>query len=55
MKIQCGERSWAEVNVWRKELHRDFEHALTETKLPERPDDEATNCFLIKARKEMVI
>jgi hypothetical protein len=22
----------------KKELHRDFEHALAETKLPERPD-----------------
>ena len=27
----------AEVDAWRKELHRDFEHALAETKLPERP------------------
>lgn len=39
--------------VWRKELHRDFELALAETKLPERPDYEAANCFLIKARREM--
>jgi hypothetical protein len=29
------------------------EHALTETKLPERPDYEAANRFLIKARREM--
>jgi hypothetical protein len=34
-------------------LHHDFEHALTETKLPERPDYEAANRFLIKARREV--
>ncbi len=35
------------------DLHRDFERALAETKLPERPDYEAANRFLIKARREM--
>jgi len=41
------------VDAWRKELHADFERALVETKLPERPDYEAANRFLIKARREM--
>jgi len=41
------------VDAWRKELHRDFELALAETKLPERPDYEAANGLLIKARREM--
>jgi hypothetical protein len=36
---------------WRKELHRDFERALTETKPPERPDYEAANSFLVKVRR----
>jgi hypothetical protein len=45
---------WAEVDQWRKELHHDFEVALSETKLPERPDYEKANAFLIRARKEMV-
>ena len=44
---------WVEVDAWRKELHRDFERALAETKLPERPDYEAANSLLIKARREM--
>jgi hypothetical protein len=44
---------WPEVNAWRKELHRDFERALAETKLPERPDYEAANRFLVKARRAM--
>ena len=37
--------------AWRKELHRDFEHALAETKLPERQDYQAANRFLIGARR----
>jgi uncharacterized protein len=53
LAVKRGELPWAEVDVWRKELHIDFEHALVETKLPERPDYEAANRFLIKARREM--
>ncbi len=53
LAVKRGEMPWAEVDAWRKELHRDFERALAETKLPERPDYEAANRFLIKARREM--
>ena len=53
LAVKRGELPWADVDAWRKELHRDFERALAETKLPERPDYEAANRFLIKARKEM--
>ena len=53
LAVKRGELPWTEVDVWRKELHRDFERALAETKLPERPDYEAANRFLIKARREM--
>jgi len=51
--VNRGEMPWPEVDAWRKELHRDFELALAETKLPERPDYEAANGLLIKARREM--
>lgn len=54
LAVKRGEMPWAEVDAWRKELHRHFERALTETKLPERPDYEAANRFLIKARWEIV-
>jgi hypothetical protein len=54
LAVKRGEVPWATVNTWRKELHRDFERALAETQLPERPDYDAANRFLIKARKEMV-
>jgi predicted nucleotidyltransferase len=52
LTVKRGEMPWTDVDAWRKELHRDFERALAETKLPERPDYEAANRFLIKARRE---
>ena len=53
LAVKRGEVSWPEVNAWRKELHHDFERALAETKLPERPDYEAANRFLVKARRQI--
>ncbi|SPE60192.1 conserved hypothetical protein [Verrucomicrobia bacterium] len=53
LAVKRAELPWAEVDAWRKELHKDFERALTETKLPERPDYEAANRFLVKARRGM--
>jgi len=52
LAVKRGEVPWAEVDAWRKELHADFERALAETQLPERPDYEAANRYLIYARKE---
>ena len=54
LAVKRGELPWTEVDAWRKEQHGDFERALAETKLPERPDYEAANRFLVKARREMV-
>lgn len=53
LAVKRGGLSWAEVDVWRKELHRDFDRALAETRLPERPDYEAANRILLKARRQM--
>ena len=53
LSVKRGELSWAELDAWRKDLHRDFERALTETKLPERPDYEAANEFLLKSRRQL--
>jgi hypothetical protein len=49
LAVKSGELRRAELDAWYKELHQDFERALAETKLPERPDYEAANRFLIKA------
>ena len=54
LAVKRGEVPWTELDAWRKDLHHDFERALAETNVPERPDYEAANCFLIKARREMV-
>lgn len=50
LAIKRGELQWSEVDTWRQALHRDFESALAETHLPERPDYEAANGFLLRAR-----
>jgi uncharacterized protein len=50
----CGEPDWPAVGDWRQQLHRDFEHTLAETKLPERPNYEATNGFILRARRRAV-
>lgn len=54
LAVKRGEVPWPELTAWRRELHRDFERALAETKLPERPDYEAANRLLVKARREMI-
>lgn len=52
--IRRGELSWEEVDAWRLELHRAFDAAFAETTLPDRPDVERVNAFLLKARRSMV-
>jgi uncharacterized protein len=54
LAIKRGEISWEEVNAWRLRLHKEFDTALSATSLPERPDYEKANAFLIRARKSMV-
>lgn len=55
LAVKRGELPGPEVNAWRKELHRDFERALAETKLPERPDYEAAKRFLMRARRSQAV
>jgi uncharacterized protein len=54
LAIRRGELVWDEVNAWRLQLHQEFDGAFQTTSLPERPDYEAANAFLIKARRAMV-
>jgi hypothetical protein len=51
LAIRRGEVSWPEVEHWRLDLHRELDRALTSTRLPEHPDYEAANRFLIRARR----
>ena len=51
LAIKRGEMLWEKTEKWRLALHTEFDKALEETKLPERPDYEKANDFLIKARR----
>jgi uncharacterized protein len=54
LEIRAGAWSWEKVEAWRRELHKDFEEAFTRTALPERPDYERANAFLVHARRSMI-
>lgn len=54
LTIRRGEMRWEEINQLRMRLHQEFDGALTFTRLPERPDYERVNAFLLKARRAMV-
>ena len=51
LAIRSGEMPWKEIDQWRGELHREFEQAHQATSLPERPDYDKVNAFLIRARR----
>ncbi|MCI0389555.1 MAG: nucleotidyltransferase domain-containing protein [Acidobacteria bacterium] len=53
LSIKRGEMDWQEINELRLSLHKDFDAALVTTKLPERPDYERANAFLVSARRSM--
>jgi hypothetical protein len=50
LAIRRGEVPWEDVENWRLGLHQEFNAAFETTKLPERPDYERANAFLISAR-----
>ncbi len=51
LSIRAGEMEFDAVDSWRKRLHSKFEDAFRESSLPERPDFEAANRFLLEARR----
>ncbi|MFN7133252.1 MAG: DNA polymerase beta superfamily protein [Myxococcales bacterium] len=51
LAIRRGEVEWEEINRWRLELHGRFDAAYTKTTLPERPDYDRVNAFLLSARR----
>ncbi len=54
LAIKYEQVSWDDVNQWRLSLHEDFDLAFANTHLPERPDYEQANAFLIRARQSRV-
>jgi hypothetical protein len=51
LAIRRGEVPWQETEQLRLTLHREFDRALESTNLPERPDYDRANAFLIRARR----
>jgi hypothetical protein len=51
LAIRAGEVALDEIDAWRLDLHRKFEDEYGRTRLPERPDYDAANAFLIRARR----
>ena len=51
LAVRRGEMPWEEVENWRLGLHQEFHGAFEATTLPERPDYERANAFLIRARR----
>ncbi|WP_425144895.1 nucleotidyltransferase domain-containing protein [Deinococcus sp.] len=54
LAVKGGELPWDDLNRWRLALHRDFDAAFQTTRLPERPDHERVNTFLLRARRRML-
>lgn len=49
--IKRGEWTFAQADSYRNQLQVEFERAFQETSLPDRPDYERANAFLIEARR----
>jgi predicted nucleotidyltransferase len=52
--IKNEEMPWDDIEAWRKQLHKEFDRALEETPLPERPNYELANEFLVRARRAAI-
>ena len=50
LQIKRGEMPWEESEAWRKQLQQEFVEAFAATSLPDRPDYDRANDFLISAR-----
>jgi predicted nucleotidyltransferase len=51
LAIRRGEKTWEEVNEWRIALHKIFDAAYQTSVLPDRPNYEQANAFLVHARR----
>ena len=51
LTLRRGQLPWEGADAWRLELHDEFDEAFSKTTLPDRPNYERVNAFLIKARR----
>jgi predicted nucleotidyltransferase len=53
LSIRRGDVAWESINAWRLRLHEEFDDAYADTALPENPDYQVVNEFLLRARRSM--
>ncbi|MCL2645803.1 MAG: nucleotidyltransferase domain-containing protein [Phycisphaerales bacterium] len=53
LALKHDQMKWDDANAWRLALHEQFDAALANSPLPERPDYSRVNAFLLKARRTM--
>jgi len=51
LAIKRGEIPFDKADAWRRDLQDQFESAFDGTRLPDRPDYEKVNDFLVEARE----
>jgi predicted nucleotidyltransferase len=51
LAIRHGDVPWEDIERWRLTLHRELDEALQSTSLPEHPDYQRANEFLIRSRR----
>jgi len=51
LAVRRGEVPWERVEEWSLRLHRELDQMLETTRLPEHPDYERANEFLLRARR----
>lgn len=54
LAVKRGETTLAEIERWLRELQEAYEPALRATSLPERPDKERVNAWLLRARRSVL-
>lgn len=52
--VKRGDMPFTEADSWKKKLQIEFESAFQTTKLPDRPDYERANAFLVDARRRAI-
>ncbi len=54
LSVKRGAMKWANVIAWQEELNEKLKNSFETTELPDEPDVERVNAFLISARRRMV-
>lgn len=51
LRIKRGEMPWEEIDAWRLKVHAQFDRAFEASSLPQKPDYQTINAFVVRARR----